>query len=192
MSDNQARAQSTQPATSDGRLLTIPLSVFSRAYLLSRRERLTANIVTLLWIVTLVAAAECAGLKFLSIASALKIAIAVTVLRFAAIKIYLVLIRAPMSDMPLRARLRASYLALRGRAESAARTASIVTGLCLIVTAVLLIVDPNLFRIIGPSWNAPILIGLLVLFVAAVLADVLVHRWYARNAKDGNPTNHMW
>jgi len=192
MSDDRARAQSSQSASPDERLLTLPLSVFNRAYLLSRTERWVVNVLSLLWVLALIAAEEYARFKLVSVAGAVQIAIAATVVRFAAIKIYLVVMRAPQSDMPLRARVRLSYLAMRGPAQGAVRTMSIVFGLCLIGTTVLLAVDPNMFRKLGPTWNAPILIVLLVLFVAAVVADVLVHRWYARNAKDDNPPTQMW
>ena len=192
MSDDRARAKSGQSASPDERLLTIPLSVFNRACLLSRTERWVVNVLTLLWVLGLVAAEECVRFKLLSVAGAVQIAIAATVFRFAAIKIYLVVMRPPMSDMPLRARVRHSYLAMRGRTEGAVRTLSIVLGLSLIGMTILSSVDPNVLRKLGPSWNVPILIVLLVLFVAAVIADVLIHRWYARNAKDSDPPTQMW
>ena len=169
----------------EARAATLVYGYLGRAYMLSPRDRRLLNIADAIWGVATIAAVMCARFELLGIAAVLETAAGILVLRLAIITIYLRAMHVPPSDMALWERARLAYFTLRGYVVGGLRTMSIVFGLCLVVLTVVLAVEGDLLS----NWGLLIIsVGLLVLFVAAVIADVLVHRWYARRARDGDRT----
>jgi hypothetical protein len=180
MGDNRERAQSNpDPAK---RVPVMVLGFLGRAYMLSRRQRKAIGAVDILWGLILIATVICARLDLLSVTNFLGIMVAILVLRFAAIKAYLVAMRVPASEMPLAERARIAFGNYRGPMEGATRTLSIASGAGFVLISALIVMDDKQFTRVG----ALVIGGLAALFAAAVAGDVLVHRYYAKRAKSAD------
>lgn len=180
MGDHRERAESDRDPAE--RMPVMVLGFLGRAYMLSRRQRRAIGAVDILWGLTLIAAVTCARLELLSVTGFLGIMVAILVLRFAAIKAYLVAMRVPASDMPLGERMRVAYDRHRGPVEGAMRTLSIASGVGFVFMSVLITMNDKLLTQLG----ALVVGGLAALFAVAVAGDVLVHRYYARRANSAD------
>jgi hypothetical protein len=180
MDDSRERAErKLDPAE---RVPVMVLGFLGRAYMLSRGQRRAIGTVDILWGLLLIAAVMSARLDLLSVANFLGIMAAILVLRFAAIKAYLVALRVPASDMPLAERARIAYGSYRGPMEGAMRTLSIASGAGFVLISALIVMDDKQFTQVG----ALVIGGLAALFAAAVAGDVLVHRYYAKRAESAD------
>ena len=185
MSDHRERAESN-PAPAK-RIPVMVLGFLGRAYMLSRGQRRAIGAVDVLWGLILIAAVTCARFELLSVTDLLGIMVAAIGLRFAVIKAYLVAMRVPASDMPLRKRAQIAYGRSRGPIEGAVRTLSIASGVGFVAMTVLIVVNHKLFSSVG----ALVVSGLAALFAAAVAGDVLVHRYYAKRAMGADRSTQL-
>lgn len=163
------------------------LGFLGRAYMLSRGQLRTISAVDVLWGLILIAAVACARFELLSVTGLVGIMVATIVLRFAAIKAYLVAMRVPASDTPLGERAQIAYDRFRGPLEGALRTLSIASGAGFVIVAVLIVMDDKLFSRAG----ALVIGGFATLFAVAVAGDVLVHRYYAKRAKSADQPTRL-
>ena len=101
---------------------------------------------------------------------------AVFVIRFAVVKIYLVAMGVQALEMPMSQRAQFAFDGGRHRLSGAVRTLSIAAGIAFVFFSAMIVVDGKLFSYAGLGITS----GLLILFAAAVVLDVLVHKHYSK------------